>query len=281
MEKISQKNNDLENFLYNQKKQKEQYQLSDSDIADIKLGLPDKKYYEFAYYMYYQNKHLNLETEYNKWQSWDEWDYPVYDLFRFNLIVLQNKKHFSNKNILDLGSNLGYFSLFSLYSGCKNVKGIDVRSSKLEISKFICKKAGYTNFSFEEKNINDFPLLDTTLKDIDTILCLGLIYHVSNHYQLLTQLTNSKASCIIIDNSEQPEYVKSGYPHIHWKFDDLTGEDGKMRGYMKDKDKVLVGKPNQAWIDVAMTELGWNKQKVEYYKTINSTGPRVCSVFTR
>ena len=103
--------------------------------------------------MYYQNKHLNLETEYNKWQSWDEWDYPVYDLFRFNLIVLQNKKHFSNKNILDLGSNLGYFSLFSLYSGCKNVKGIDVRSSKLEISKFICKKAGYTNFSFEEKNI--------------------------------------------------------------------------------------------------------------------------------
>ena len=107
------------------------------------------------------------------------------------------------------------------------------------------------------------------------------IYHVSNHYQLLTQLTNSKASCIIIDNSEQPEYVKSGYPHIHWKFDDLTGEDGKMRGYMKDKDKVLVGKPNQAWIDVAMTELGWNKQKVEYYKTINSTGPRVCSVFTR
>ena len=50
---------------------------------------------------------------------------------------------------------------------------------------------------------------------------------------------------------------------------------------MKDKDKVLVGKPNQAWIDVAMTELGWTKQKVECYKTINSTGPRVCSVFTR
>lgn len=275
-------NLEAEKFLLSQKIQQQKYNISDKDVEDIKSKLPDKKYYEFAYHMFYQNIYSDLEQVWNRWKPWDIWDYPVYDLHRFNIIFLQNKEFFANKNIVDLGCNLGYFSLFSLHCGSKHVKGIDARANKLKIAKFICSKAGYDNFDFVENNINNYDSLQKILQNIDTILFSGLIYHIPNHYQVLSELTKSKASCIIIDNYEMRQYTDSQEPHIHWKYDYVDG-DNKMSGFEKNKDKILVGKPNQTWIDSAMTELGWKIQKIQYYEssTGETSGPRVCSVFTR
>ena len=85
-------NLEAEKFLLNQKIQQQKYNLTDKDVQDIKSKLPDKKYYEFAYNVFYQNKYSDLEQVWNTWKPWDIWDYPVYDLHRFNIIFLQNKE---------------------------------------------------------------------------------------------------------------------------------------------------------------------------------------------
>tara|TARA_A100001015_G_C14923058_1_gene685098 strand:- start:396 stop:1271 length:876 start_codon:yes stop_codon:yes gene_type:complete len=271
------------NFLWTQKKQQEKYMLSDNDIIEIQSKLPDKKYYEFAYHMFNQRQFTDLDKVWKNWKPWAVWNYPVYDLYRFNTIIIQNKKFIKNKRVVDLGCNLGYFSLFSLHCGAKFVKGIDVRDKKLPIAEFICKEAGYDNVDFEKVDFSITTGMHKALEDIETIICSGIIYHIQNHHQFFKNMTQSSASCIIIDNFEDNKYVGELYPHMHWKYENTAGVVNEMGAHDENNKKMLVGRPNQTWIDNTMNDLGWSRKKIEYYAPwLNDvSNTRVCSVFTR
>jgi len=278
-----------EKFKIDQLLTQELLQLSDSDISDITRKLPDKKYYEFSYHMLFNNKFDNLEKEWQAWKPWDIWTYPVFDLNRFNIIMCQNAKYIHNKKILDIGCNIGYLSLFSLYLECKHVTGIDVREEKLNIADFICNKANFSNHTFKKVNIHNCDSLNKVMNGVETIIFSGVLYHVSNHYEILRNLSNSDADTMIIENEESPEGRDKHTPYIFWHDRDNT--KNMMHGYSKDHEHILVGKPNQAWINMAMKELGWKLQKTEYlvmnlekktnHRSLVPTDHRCCSVFVR
>ena len=66
------------------------------ELKHLNNGLPDKKYYEFAYH-----KFFNPEVEYTSWEPWDAWDYPERDILRFGCIIKDQIPFIQNKKVLD------------------------------------------------------------------------------------------------------------------------------------------------------------------------------------
>ena len=142
-------------FLLEQDLAQAKLGLSPSKINSIKKQLPDKKYYEFAYHMFFNKQFDNLEKQWQSWEPWEIWDYPIQDLNRFDNIIIKNIDKISGKNILDIGCNLGYLSLFCLHAGCNDIQGIDVRKNKLNIANFICTKAGFLKSEYISPNVSN------------------------------------------------------------------------------------------------------------------------------
>jgi len=252
--------------------------LDDFARNKIKNSLPDKKYYEFLWHMFYNKKFVNLEEEWKNWQPWDIWDYPVYDLNRYKNIVLNNARIISGQNVLDIGCSLGYLSLISLHSGCKSVIGIDARQDKLTLADFVCRQAGYSNFSFKKMDLHSVEF-DQVSKNIDTVILSAVIHHVPNHYEILSKITRSDAGHLILDNTESEIFFKDPTPQIDWTTEPT---DDHMNAYSSHKKTAMVGIPNQAWITLAMQDLGWKlKKDCEYYMMDKKHWPRCCSVWQR
>ena len=268
-----------EKFIYENKINQMKLGLDDHEVEIIKKNLPDKKYYEFVYHMLFQNKFSDLEKEWEKWQPWDIWHYPIVDLNRFNIIILQNANILRNKNVLDIGANLGYFSLFCLNLNSKSTIGIDVRENKLNLADFMCQKAGFKNYKFEKLDIGNTDNLLKVCEGIDTILFPGVIYHIANHYAVLSALSKSKATNMIIENLESLDFFNHHEPNIKWTQESV---EGLMNGYLDSNEKVLVGAPNQSWINIVMRELGWKLKKINYFSMFKHNDHiRCCSVFER
>ncbi len=125
----------------------------------------------------------------------------------------QRKKHFidplaqlyggslAGKRVLDLASNAGFWSLKSLEAGCDYVLGIEGRQMHVDQAEFV--------FDVKEvdKDRYDFVLGDIFETDFkqfgkfDVVLCLGLMYHVSKHMELLEKISEVNEDILIIDTT--------------------------------------------------------------------------------
>ncbi len=156
-----------------------------------------------------------------KIDSFDRWHYQ-FDL-RGNLTPIrkrtrvnrhkQRKKHFfdpvvqlfggtlAGKRVLDLASNAGFWSLSAVEAGCDYVLGIEGRQMHVD----------QANFVFEVKEIEkdryDFvvgDIFETDFKQFgtfDVVLCLGLMYHVSKHVELLEKISEVNDDLLVIDTT--------------------------------------------------------------------------------
>jgi len=253
----------MNEFEREQNLQKIFHKLSEKNILDISNQLPDKKYYEFLYHAWFTKNTTEVKKFYEKWNEWKEWHYPIDDLVRFKKIVLDNKQHIKDKKILDIGSHLGYISLFCLYNGCQKVIGVEPRKIKHELSNFICAEAGYQNFEFVLGSTHDnFIFTDYA---IDTVILSALIYHIADHYTLLEKISKSSAKCLIIENCEKKDIAFQINPQVKWEIE-KTSEGKDNGGWFGNKTQSLVGTPNQPFINQIMFELGWTLQTNQYFQ---------------
>lgn len=125
----------------------------------------------------------------------------------------QRKKHFcdpvvqlfggslAGKRVLDLACNAGFWSLSAIHAGCDYVLGIEGRQMHID----------QANFVFEvkevEKNRYDFVvgnIFETDLRQFgtfDVVLCLGLMYHISKHMNLMEKISEVNDDVLVIDTT--------------------------------------------------------------------------------
>jgi len=250
----------MNNFAEEQKLQQQYYNLSKSNILDISSRLPDKKFYEFMYHAWFSNNLENVAEFYSTWKPWDEWDYPIHDLVRFKKVIIDNELHIKDKNVFDIGSHLGYMTLFCLNLKCKHVVGLEPRENKLELSNFICKEAGFKNFNFVRGSTHEKKLMEYA-GQVDTVILSALVYHIADHFNLLEKITNSSAKCLIIENKEKNNIAFDIRPQVCWE----TEASDQVGAWHSDKKEFLVGTPNQPFLNSIMFELGWKLEKNEYF----------------
>lgn len=125
----------------------------------------------------------------------------------------QRKKHFfdpvvelfggslAGRRVLDLASNAGFWSLNSIEAGCDYVLGVEGRQMHVD----------QANFVFEVKEVErdryDFIVGDIFRTDLrqfgkfDVVLCLGLMYHVSKHVNLLEKISEVNDDILVVDTT--------------------------------------------------------------------------------
>lgn len=105
----------------------------------------------------------------------------------------------AGKRVLDLGCNAGYWSLEALERGADFVLGVDGRQMHVDQANFVYEVKGIDKSKYEFRLANLFDLKVEELGTFDIVLCLGLMYHVSKHVELMEMMSSVNDDILVID----------------------------------------------------------------------------------
>lgn len=198
--------------------------------------------------------------------------------------LLDNKHLIKNKKILDLGTYMGGFLYPCLELGCESIIG----------AQYLKKYNSAINEALESLNLQDksfstfcdfydFSTIVPLIKNVDTILALGIIYHINHHYEFLKLLSNGSASAIIIDTVIlDKHYFFKNEPMMTWINEYQSIDSNAKETQSPNKLLSWVGIPNAAWIIQTMLNFGWELESNKMVSTFALSQPQLKSrgVFT-
>lgn len=209
--------------------------------------------------------YFNKDMTYDQWTPDEKFDYTVSGLVRTKNIILDNLEFITNKNLIDIGCHIGDMSYYSLYHGARSVLATNIRSEYLDIAKEYLGLAGYTDqFTTQLADIHNYRATTELVQGKDTVLFLGLLYHIHDHYSVLESITRAGPTTIIIETCQDPAIVNDPNPLIFWGTEPT---ENPWHGWYESNSRCLVGFPNPSWIDLAMNTLGYSKVKETHYKS--------------
>lgn len=176
---------------------------------------------------------------------------------KYQKFVNDNINFIANKNIIDFCCRYGNYSFPCVNAGAKHVTGFDIRDGNLKIANALKKyhKIPSDKIKFIKLDIHNYSKLTELCRNNDTALVNGIMYHVHDHYQILSAVAESEIPTIIIETGEDSGIVDSPNPLIWWKIEN-TLED--RNGWLNKQDTVPVGYPNLSWFKMIMSALGYN-----------------------
>lgn len=107
----------------------------------------------------------------------------------------------AGKRVLDLGSNAGFWSLAAIESGCDSVLGIDGRQMHIDQANLVFEVKGVDKNRYRFITGDIFRIDLKSLGRFDIVLCLGLLYHVSKHINLLEKISELNDDVLLIDTT--------------------------------------------------------------------------------
>ncbi len=104
------------------------------------------------------------------------------------------------RRVLDLGCNAGFWALCAIEAGCEHVLGLDAREMHVEQAELVFEARGVDpeRYEFRRADVFDVDLGDAPF---DIVLCLGLLYHVSDPIGLVRRLGEWSRDLLVIDTS--------------------------------------------------------------------------------
>lgn len=120
--------------------------------------------------------------------------------------------------ILDIGCNLGYYSIRAAKEGAKRVVGIDNHQSFIDDANKIKNELNLNNVSFECVDFMDYPP-----KNFDIILCLNVMHHLPTPQKVenwLIKMERMATKMIVLEVLECEKGIeirrnKKNNPKIH------------------------------------------------------------------
>lgn len=117
----------------------------------------------------------------------------------FDPLVELSGGSLAGKRVLDLGCNAGYWSLEAIERGADFVLGVDGRQMHVDQANFVFEVKGVDKDRYEFRLQNLFDLDVEELGTFDIVLCLGLMYHVSKHMELMELMASINDDILVID----------------------------------------------------------------------------------
>lgn len=176
----------------------------------------------------------------------------ISDFLEQHLEVLQDKK------VIDLACNFGHWSVFSYLNQCRSLVGADIRDDNLKVAKSIQQDMCLSDdqISFVKADIHDYKHMTELCAEKDTVLLLGIMYHIHDHYNVLESVCQPTVQSVVIETGEANEIIHSNDPLVWWKYEP-TFE--LIAGAVNNTAEVLVGYPNVVWFDMVMKKLGFER----------------------
>lgn len=167
--------------------------------------------------------------------------------------ILQYKEIFQNKKIIDLACNVGHYSFFCVAQGSKNVLGVDVRQSLIDIAKDTQEILNISHelLQFDTANLHDYAQIADLCQDRDTVLLLGVMYHVHDHVNILNAVLQPNIQHIVIEVGNTDSIFDSPEPLIHWKIESPEKHNAGNDSF--GKNTIPIGYANLAWYKYIMS----------------------------
>lgn len=119
----------------------------------------------------------------------------------FDELVRRCGGSLAGRRVLDLGCNAGWWSMKAIDARCEFVLGVDARQMHVSQANLVfeVKQVPRARFEFKEADVFGLDLEDHS--QFDVTLCLGLLYHVAQPFELLRIIHRSGADIAVIDTA--------------------------------------------------------------------------------
>lgn len=200
----------------------------------------------------------------NPWITWQNCNFENLQLshdekFNIQKLLIDHKHHIHEKHVIDFGCHKGVYLWPCIQLGCASITGAQPLPSYNAVINEAINNLGHSHKA--QANTVDLYDLDSTrhvLKGKNTILLLGVLYHLNHHYQLLKLFTDTSATAMIMSISvfDIEHYVDSR-PLLRWVMEKQGIDQNGWEFDAVDPTLTWVGYPNAAWLVRTLTALGW------------------------
>lgn len=233
----------------------------------------DTRFYEYV------NKKLADHTVQWTEQMFTGYHVPYGYAIRMQTQLIDNIELIKNKRIIDLGTHRGQFLYPCIELGCQSITGVQPMP---DYNQAINEALAGLNYRDRASAIYgdayDLPALSTILENQDTLLMLGLIYHLNNHYQLLETVTRTNLTGLVIDisvtDNDLAHYTDSS-PAIKWLTEQQNIDEGGWEFAGIEKNWTWVGLPNAAWLIQTLQYLGWQIKSSVMHSALRTRKPQL------
>jgi hypothetical protein len=119
---------------------------------------------------------------------------------RHKRIIDANIDAIADKTVIDLAASNGRWSYAAIRAGAKNVLSIEGRPDRADQAREYFDQLGVAD-RIDADTGDMYAWLQSKSKvDVDTVFCLGIFYHVMDHYMLIRLIADLRPRSIIIDS---------------------------------------------------------------------------------
>ena len=215
--------------------------------------------------------HSTIIYIYGGWKFPDCWKLRQYIYFD------KYKSLFSNKVILDLGSNFSFYSVFAIDSGSSKVIAVEGDLKRHSLAKSFVKICNLEDRVIcVNDNIENFiDSFDFTKEKIDIVLFLDVFYYLDNGIPLFSKIKNKinleyiMFESTVVSDIENLSSMNQGHCELWY----AKTESSLFQSYTNDKDQELERlalTPSRKFLKNVIDFLGF--EKICYYDYQNFIG---------
>lgn len=108
------------------------------------------------------------------------------------------------RRVLDLGCNAGFWTLAALRAGAAHVVAVDGRSMHMEQARFVLEVEEVDPARYDVVQADVLALELERWGRFDVVLCLGLLYHVSDPIGLVERIGAANDDLLVVDTALSP-----------------------------------------------------------------------------
>jgi protein-L-isoaspartate O-methyltransferase len=194
--------------------------------------------------------------QYNRFYSTSQTgNWPVRLNSRYRAIIEGNVEHLKGRRVLDVASHDGRWSFAALKAECAHVTGIEAQQRLVE----------QANQTFQEYKVDPkryrFVIADMfdqlPQERADTVLLLGIYYHVSRHVDLARLVSDTGAGVIILDTNIMPGNEGPTIRLFEERRSDQTTD-------LQNDQMTVVGHPSRAAIKLIFGQFGYSVKEIDW-----------------
>lgn len=182
------------------------------------------------------------------------------------MLFNRNKHAIAGKRVLDLACNTGRMSYPCLTLGAEKVIGVEYRQELIDRGKTIFEREGVADrMEWRQGDLYDH-LAAMQPGEVDTILCLGFLYHTTRQTDFFREVRRLKPTYVIIDTSVAKNYVWFGRRAFMKKTPGLflVQDDAAKTSDTSDEDGLAYW-PSASFLETMFDKIGYKWRHIKYH----------------
>jgi SAM-dependent methyltransferase len=170
---------------------------------------------------------------------------------RYTMLIDRHRHLLEGATVLDLASHDGRFTLAALDAGASHVVGVDIDDQLVARAHANMKEYGVAPDRYEFVLRDMFQHFDD-LEEFDVVFCFGIMYHINNHMQLLSNIAGVQPKWLIVDT--KVSLFEGSVIEVRSPLGDSPPKPGSH----------LEGYPSPIALDVMLASFGWEIEPLDW-----------------